>query len=61
MNILPSPSVGVWECAVGVWCGSVGSGSVVRDCASVGVRVWKCGSGGAGVQVQSLQTGGVQL
>ena len=42
MNKLPSPSVGVWEYGVGVWCGSV-----VWECWSVGVRVWKCGSGGA--------------
>ena len=35
MNILPSPSMGVWKYGVIVWeCG-------------VGVRVWKCGSGGA--------------
>ena len=41
MNILPSPCVGVWCGSVGVYCGSLG----VWEC-GVGVRVWKCGSGG---------------
>ena len=44
MNILPSPSGGVWEYGVGVWCGSVGvweCGLGVLECGCESVEVWE--------------------